>query len=599
MKQNLFHFLFKFPYHFFASAVLLYNVGCISLNSENNIFNFTQDAVAETNDERSVTTEISSPVPAAEQTNTEVDSEEKDQATLPEPAKDSENEDDDDEAEDPAPPISVDDEEMYDFGTSLIIKAINPGYTLPVGNDKLSDVGEFIELQNLTDAPIALAGYSLKYNFGGSSTATVFTFPEDSYMTGKHLLLRYQKSPEQAQADLTYSKSLAFDSGPLRLIYADEDGNETLLDSVCWRKDAELCQDYHATEYFQNKDHKRKVAVRNLASGDFEQLNYDEYLPEFTPGASGLYLPPESDEDNAGGENSETPNRKLPQCRGLEFSELLTYYEEDKAEQFIEFFNPTNADINLSGCTISYKNKTYPLEGVVKSGGYLAYHQSTQFALTKNPKNPSVLTLIDADETPLDEVAYPNGQKKLTSYAKIFSSDGNDTWQLTYAITPGSENIYQKFRNCEEGKIINEATGNCVKVTSVKTATTAITKSLAPCPAGKYRNPLTGRCKNIETTSSTLKECAEGYERNPETNRCRKITKPNQGEDFALAPVATTDKTAFVGIGIVIIIVLLGLVYIILQFRHEIARAARKIGQRVNHIRQNLLSGSIGRHPHK
>jgi hypothetical protein len=45
----------------------------------------------------------------------------------------------------------------------------------------------------------------------------------------------------------------------------------------------------------------------------------------------------------------------------------------------------------------------------------------------------------------------------------------------------------------------------------------------AECPAGKYRNPETGRCRTIEEAVNALTECEEGYERNPTTNRCRKI----------------------------------------------------------------------------
>src|SRR5690606_15418215 len=46
---------------------------------------------------------------------------------------------------------------------------------------------------------------------------------------------------------------------------------------------------------------------------------------------------------------------------------------------------------------------------------------------------------------------------------------------------------------------------------------------LAPCPPGKYRNPLTNRCRNIVADASVLAACKDGQYRNPETNRCRKI----------------------------------------------------------------------------
>lgn len=493
---------------------------------------------------------------------------------------------DDDEDEDP-------EKELYDFGSDLIIRAFNPGYREPLNSDDklISNVGEFIELLNLTDTELALAGYSLRYTSGGSGkTTTIFTFPEGSYLTSKHLLLRYYKAPEHEQADLNYETSLALDTGPLELLYYDE-----VVDTVCWDGTTKCQSKFQST--------KKSTLVRDLYRGTFRPSYYlnaadpEKYEPEFSATEIRLIWPEEPAEDDP---PAETP---APKCRGLEITEILSYYEEDKSEQYIELFNPTASQIELEGCRIGFKNKTYPLKGIIKSGEYLAYAQSSQFALTKNPKNPLTITLIDADGEPIDEMAYPNGQKKSTSYSKIFDAQGNETWEITYAITPGAENIYQKFRNCEEGKIINEATGNCVKVTSLKSSVSSTLKSatttVAPCPAGKYRNPLTGRCKNIESTTATLKECAEGYERNPETNRCRKIAKTNDGAEFALEPVTRSDETVFIGIGIVALIIILGLIYVILQFRQEILRAGRKVGQCLNHVCQNLFARKIGRHRNK
>lgn len=490
------------------------------------------------------------------------------------------------------PPALTEDEnkdsDPYDFNSDLIIKALNPGYTVTENNDKLSDVGEFIELQNLTDAPLVLAGYSLRYTNTTGKTVSLFTFPEGSYMTGKHLLLRYRKAPEALLADATYGISLAMKAGPLELYY-DED----LVDTICWTGKTDCAKEFKN----DSATSSRTTLVRNLASGEFEHFPAAEYNPAYDAESSNLVLPVEETNDPS---ETEAPEFLAPVCQGLEFSELLTYYTNDKSEQFIEFFNPTSVDINLDGCNLNYKNKLYPLSGKVKTGGYYAFYNGDLIALTKNPKNPLVLTLVDANGEAVDEVSYGNGQKKSTSFAKIYDETGAENWQITYAITPNSENIYQKFRSCEAGKIINEATGNCVKVTSLKTAAATLQeKLLEPCPAGKYRNPLTGRCKNIETASSTLKECAEGYERNPETNRCRKITQPNDGAEYALVPNTRSDNTVFIGVGIVAGIIALGGTYVILQFRREIARALRKIRQRVNHIRQNLLARGIGRHRHK
>lgn len=485
-----------------------------------------------------------------------------------------------DPGESPGVVDSDESEELYDFETDLIIYAINPGYTQTTDTGKLSDVGEFIELLNLTDAPLALAGYAIIYTNGSGNDSTLFTFPEGSVMTGKHLLLRYYKSPEAVEADLNYHSSLALKAG-LKLVYADE-----IVDQVCWNGQTGCKSTFTSSN--------PKVLLRDLFDGSFAQVKVAEYEPEYRADEVRLIMPdgPDEDDEETGADMEGTGP---PHCQGLQFSELLTYYyAEDKSEQFIEFFNSTTDDIVLDGCKISFKNKLYELSGTVGAGTYLAYYQSEQFALTKNPTNPLTLTLLDTDGSVVDEVAYPNGQKKSTTYARIFDAEGRESWNVTYAPTPNAENVYQKFRSCEEGKIINEATGNCVKVTTLTT-----TPTLAACPEGQYRNPLTNRCKKIETDSTSLKECAEGYERNPETNRCRKVTTPNDGADYALVPNTGTSHTVFIGVGIVLLIIVLGVVYVILQFRHEIGRAARKAGQSLNRIGKDLLARTIGRHRDK
>ncbi len=570
-------FLCNFSYNLAAGVLLLANLGFIPTNHQL----LEYDSLASVIEPE--TQNPDSPDPDHQNDGNDGNGDDQDNDNV---GKDP-NEDDNPSLEDPPEP--------FDFQEDLIISALNPGYTVTLNNDKLSDVGEFIELLNLTDAPLVLAGYSLRYTNSSGKTNTVFTFPEGSYMTGKHLLLRYRKAPEHEQADLNYSASLAMKAGPLEL-YFEED----LVDTVCWTGKTGCLKEFKN----DSKTTHRTTLVRNLTSGEFEHLPADDYLPEFDPRSENLVLPSDEDDpsDNLGGANDSDNSAKLaPKCRGLEFSEVLTYYDKEQSEQFIELFNPLAESINLQGCQIGYKNKLYALEGTINSGGYLTFYPHSQFSLTKNPKNPSIISLIDADGEAVDELAYPNGQKKLTSYAKIIDSTGEESWKLTYAITPGRENIYQQYRTCEEGKVINEATGNCVKATSIsKSTSSTVSKLLEDCPPGKYRNPLTGRCKNIATTtSSTLKECAEGYERNPETNRCRKIKKANDGAEFAVKPVAHSDGTAFIGIGIVVIIILLGVVYVALQFRHEIIRAARKIRQRANHICQDLLARTIRRDRHK
>lgn len=461
---------------------------------------------------------------------------------------------------------------LFDFPYPIIIKAINPGYKI----DGISDVGELIELQNLSDVPLSLAGFSLRYANSSGKEVTIFEFAEGSLMTGENLLLRYynKKLSAQVPADAYYETSLAMTAGPLELV-----AEGIVIDTVCWTGKTGCAKAFKSTT--------PTTLVRDLASGDF--VHQDSYGPIFDSSNPSYYAPFEEDEEDPDGAEEILG---APQCFDLEFTEILSYYDLDQSEQFIELHNPSAAEVILDGCQLRYKKKTYPLSGSIASDGYFAFYPGEQFSLTKNPSSSISIELIDADGAVVEEISYPKGQKKATSYALVYDLDGKETWSISYIPTPGAANIYQPTKVCEAGKVINPLTGNCVKASSVGS-------SLTVCPEGKYLNPLTGRCKSLTSSTSTPKPCAEGYERNPETNRCRKITSANDGADYALVPSTRSDNKVFIAFGIVALLVSAGVIYIILQYRREIARAVRKIHQRFNRVFQDLLAGKISLHRNK
>lgn len=495
-----------------------------------------------------------------------------------------------DPTESTAPSDSPEVEEQYKFASALIIKAVNPGYTI----DGIRDVGEFIELQRTIDDSLLLAGYSIRYTNSSGKSTTLVNFSEGSSMAGESLLLRLARSPDSDQSDATYMTTLAMSAGTIEVFY-----NENVVDRICWSDKAET----DCLPAF--KSAKPTILVRDLTKNQFAHLS--EYSPYFNPEQPSLILPPVEPEPpsttDPSNPDDHTPPATEPEaperssrCHGLEFSEILSYYAEAKAEQFVELYNPTDNVVIVDHCALRYKNKTYPLSGEINSDDYYTFYPaavSPSFALTKNPTKSNTIELIDSDGSVVDLLVYNHGQKKSTSYAKFYDKNGEEMWLLTYNSTPGGGNVYQEFRSCPAGKTINPATGNCVKVS------TATTSANTDCPAGKYRNPLTGRCKKIESASTEPKPCAEGYERNPETNRCRKVTATNNGAGYALVPTTYSGKSTFIALGVVILLVLLGIIYIILQFRREIARTARKLRQCFHHIRKNLLSRGVRSSRHK
>ena len=256
------------------------------------------------------------------------------------------------------------------------------------------------------------------------------------------------------------------------------------------------------------------------------------------------------------------------QCKGVLFSEILSYYENSKMEQFIELYNSGSEQVLLDGCKIRYKNKDYELSGIVKAEGYYVFYPMGQFSLTKNPTNYNRVELVDANDEIMDRLDYPNGQRKGTAYALIGYDDiGKEIWRTTYALTPGAPNVFQEFKSCEEGKVINEETGNCVKVANIATAKI--------CPEGQYLNILTGRCKKYEVKTSA-KTCKEGYYLNEETGKCRKIVE-NKGTDYSLEPEEYEEKSSFVALYAVIGVVLVGVGYLVYEFRKEIKSGIIKL----------------------
>lgn len=418
----------------------------------------------------------------------------------------------------------------------FFIKAINPGYKI----DDVSNVGEMIEIgrKEKTDTPVSLAGVTVGYTNSSGNFSTLFEFPENSWMTGETVLLRLASSLNSELAAATYTKTLAF-SAELSLFV---DGEE--VDKVCWTGKKGCYKSFSSA--------KPTTLVRDLKTGEFK--HEEDYKPEFR---AENYRVTENHEE-------ERKEELKSRCWGLEFSEILSYYESMKSEQFIEFHNTNTEEMNLEGCKIRYKNKKHILSGTVPADGYLAYRPEG-FNLTKNPVNLNEIELIDADEKILDSLVYMNGQKKGTALALLgYDGEGKELWRATYMPTPGEPNHYQEYKTCEAGKILNKETGNCVKATSV---TTKI------CKEGYYLNILTGRCNKKKEETET--KCKEGYYLHPETKRCRRIQE-NKGADYSLEPENFEENSAFIALFAVLGVAGVGGGYLIYEFRGEIRKFFRR-----------------------
>lgn len=415
--------------------------------------------------------------------------------------------------------------------------AINAGYK----NGESAQNYDFIELYRpQSDELHALVDYRIVYTNSSGNYAGEFTFGEYVYLTSEYLVLGYKGSPQYQDAPETFlynfsSSGLASTAGKLELYYRDE-----LIDEVCWGK-ITCAQQYS------------KFATSESTNSSILLLAKDDnYYAEIDPNAI-IEIQPE------------TP--PLPSCNGVQITEIYSYYQEDSSEQFIELHNPTSEDILLGYCRLSYKKKYFALSGVLPPGQYLAF-QDDDLLLTKSPTKDIVISIIDANDNTVTLATYGKKQKRGTSFA--WFSDG---WRQSYQPTPGAANIFQEFQTCEEGKVINPVTGNCIK-----TPTTTATE----CKEGYYRNPATGRCKKNPTITEPT-PCKDGYERNPETNRCRKIITTT-GQEYAVAPVESEshqNTQTFIAITAIIATAIGATIYVIIQFRHELTQAIKKVKNRL------------------
>ncbi len=518
---------------------------------------------------------------------------------------------DDDEGDDDA---ENDDENMDEDENelallpSLYIRAINPGYKI----DGVSEVGEMIEIGKSSDDLISLAGVTVRYTNSSGKTIDLVEFPENSLMSGENLVLRYDKSPGSELSNVTYNATLALKAGPVALLVDGE-----VVDSVCWTNKGDCVR------YFETSN--ATTLVRNLTTGEFEHVK--DYEPEYDAASLSIISDDDSDvtqydDEELDAENlSEKPDDDgkndfvteveeaenedknpveeevgevvvVKQCLGLVFSEMLSYYTESQAEQFVEFYNGGAQPVTMDGCVLRYKNKTYDLHGEVGKGEY-AVRWATDFKLTKNPTGSNVLELVDIDGETVDVLEYYNGQKKGAAWALVSREAEEGIWQVTYAVTPGQENVEQEYRSCEEGKVINELTGKCVKAEDDEEPLEKV------CAEGQYLNPLTGRCKKIEDEAEekTCKEgyylneetgrcrkivvaaakvCAEGYYLNEETGRCRKIVE-NNGAKYELEEETFAEESSFIALYAVLGVAGLGVVYVVWEFRKEIGRGLKKL----------------------
>ena len=219
---------------------------------------------------------------------------------------------------------------------------------------------------------------------------------------------------------------------------------------------------------------------------------------------------------------------------------LINAPSYDTGNEFIEIYNPHSRTIELSGYQLqlglSY-TKTYTFTtGSIGPNEFVVISDTQSGIILPNTSASSVRLVAPAGNVVSDTEVYSNAGDDV-SWSLV-----DDIWIYTNQITRGSANepyvepVVEEvlgtttvYAPCAPGKYRNPETNRCKNIES------AVSR-LVPCAAGQVRNPDTNRCRSVASTaSSSLVPCKEGQERNPETNRCRNI--PIAGDVSGLASV--------------------------------------------------------------
>lgn len=230
-------------------------------------------------------------------------------------------------------------------------------------------------------------------------------------------------------------------------------------------------------------------------------------------------------------------------CEGVHISEIAA----NVPRQYIEIVNSSDEAVSLAECLImtnrhQANHAMLPELVLEPQGHFVVYIDETTLKLTKSTSG-TVYLLASDGETEVESVYYEDLSAD-TSWSKF-----EDGWRQTYILTPGQKNEYAQYAACQVGYVRNLDTGRCNKVVEPAGLTDCgegrernpatgrcrnipTASELAPCREGQYRSEETNRCRSIASVVSSLKACAEDQFRNPLTNRCKKIAS---ADDVALA----------------------------------------------------------------
>jgi len=367
---------------------------------------------------------------------------------------------------------------------------------------------EFIELYNASSQPVELTGWHLEYlsasHTGIGAPTHVIADLTGSVQPSRYVLL--SNKSYLSSTDIPFGQNstasgglLARSGGHIRLVSSAGQA----IDLVAWGNATKIGSWWKSPEIPPNFSIQRQL--------DQNTQTFDSATTEVSPRGGG-WLPPEAN---------------TPVCNGVVLSEVLPNPGgADTGREYIELYNPTDAAVNLAGCSLyvgeTDKAYAFPDETTIAAGAYMAFYD-TQTGLTLPNATAQAIHLVTTSEELV--VSYTDNMPDDTAWAYVQGS-----WQATNRPTPGAPNAASlsdsrpavqehetmpALAACPAGKERNAVTNRCRTIPPPPVS--------AVCKPGQERNPDTGRCKT-QVVGSLPAACKPNQERNPETNRCKAST---------------------------------------------------------------------------
>lgn len=214
----------------------------------------------------------------------------------------------------------------------------------------------------------------------------------------------------------------------------------------------------------------------------------------------------------------------------IQITELLPNADGvDDGQEFIELYNPNDTTINLKGYTLVAGNNQFIIDTMsLKAKSYIVFYDDTTGITLPNSSGVEVILQAPSGREVSRSAVYTNAPDD-QSWSLI-----SGKWKFSNQPTPGNPNnesitagvggstSSNELAPCPKGKFRNPLTNRCKTIDNGS--------NLVPCDSDEYRNPLTNRCNKISSSSNTLKPCGPGQVRNPDTNRCRSISASDELE---------------------------------------------------------------------